>query len=204
MDFLNELIPLLLLTCGTTLVALAIFAVFAFTMARQQFNAFIDPDVSQLAASFDRERAQDPNRAIKRLINRQAFRCGLIGALTGFGGFVTLLIALPLDMAVTLRLQTTMVGLIGRAYGFAERDNLEKRMRDSIIMTGSGEITRRMTNTLTRYIITRFVGKSLARFIPLIGAVIAFTVNYAAAQAVGRAAVSWYGNRARQQPSVQA
>ncbi len=51
-----------------------------------------------------------------RVINDQAFKAGLIGALTGIGGILTLPIAIPVDFALSAKIQAATIHFIAQTY----------------------------------------------------------------------------------------
>lgn len=131
---------------------------------------------------------------ISKVVHQEAFKCGVVGAITGFGGFVTLPIAIPVDMVLTARYQATMVSFIAKINGYEE--SLENKMTTYAIMTGSTELSKLTIAALKSYA-PRIIGKSLSKLIPFLGAVLGFIVNYTMAQSLARAAQAWYRDGTR-------
>src|SRR5258708_40237437 len=104
----------LAITCSFAL--LVIFIVVAAYLAFRQFQRFIAPDVDDMKRRYDRLRADNSGLSdealIRKIIHQQALKCGLVGAITGLGGFITLPIALPIDILLSMRIQAAMVQFI--------------------------------------------------------------------------------------------
>lgn len=193
LDLGQTLLLLLILGCALPIITMVIVGFFVIRIGRRWLDETTTTDADTLYAQYAKLYQADPKAdteaIMRRLINRQAFRCGVIGAVTGLGGFITLPIALPLDMILTLRLQAATVGFIAEAYGFkADRDSA---VASYLIMSTGGRVTNMGFNMAMRYI-PRVIGKSLSKFLPLIGAAVSFMVNYFIAQSSGRLAMRWY------------
>jgi hypothetical protein len=198
----DTLLLLFGLICVLPLVITLIAAFVLWRTGQRWIERALDPDVERLSERFAALRSAEPDapdqRLIGRIIHRQALRCGVVGAVTGLGGFYTLPIALPIDIALSLRIQAGMVGFIAAHYNHAAQTPVETRVRDALIMTGSSQAAERATGYLVSFAV-RVMGKSLSKLVPFIGAAIGFAVNYAIARAMGWAAVRWYA--ARSDPS---
>ncbi len=187
-----------LLGCMLPLIVLAIASFFAYRFGKKQLEEFIEPDIEKLNAQYEKIRQKQPDlqrdKLIRQVVNQQALKCGIVGAITGVGGFVTMPISLPIDILVTARMQSTMVGFIARAYGY--ENSIENKAATVAVMTGSNEITA-LTGRVVRSYAPRFLGKSFSKLIPLIGGFISFGLNYALAQSMARIAIRWYENKSR-------
>jgi uncharacterized protein (DUF697 family) len=179
---------------------LVLFALTAFFVSRY-LKRLAAPDVAEMQEKYAALRAANPglsdDRLVRKIIHQQAFKCGVVGAITGFGGFVTLPIALPVDILASMRIQATMVQFIAATYGYAEVSEQELQIRTHLVMAGGARATQATTRFSLRFAL-RFVSISLAKFVPLIGAAISFAVNYAFAQATGNIAQQWYSGRLAQ------
>ena len=106
------------LVIGLVLIALVVFAF-------RRFQRFVTPDIGQMQRKLVKLRADNPNagteQLVGKIIRQQSFKCGLVGAITGLGGFITLPVALPVDILMSLRLQATMVQFIAMLYGELSR-----------------------------------------------------------------------------------
>jgi len=195
---------LVALTCGVIglLLLLMIVALFAFRWLQRLFT----PDISAMQRKLEELRAANPtfsNEAlIGIIIRQQAFKCGVIGAITGLGGFITLPVALPIDILMSMRLQSAMVQFIALVYNQTEVSADELRLQTKLVMTGGVELTETTTTLIMRGVL-RLLGESLSILIPAIGAIVGFLVNYSLAQATGRLAIRWYaGKQASTRPAL--
>ncbi|MBZ0278300.1 MAG: EcsC family protein [Anaerolineae bacterium] len=190
---------LLPLACGLLCVLPLLITVISgwllFRAGKQWVYDFLTPDPQRLEAELVRLRQRYPREGttqiVNRMIGKQAFRGGMIGAITSIGGFITLPIALPVDILATLRIQGHLVHQIGMIYGHTDSSAIERQVTTYLITTGSSEITESAITFMTR-ISVRVAGETFAKFIPLFGALIGFTVNYVMVQAIGRTSARWY------------
>jgi len=188
------------LLIGIALIGLfLIFCVIVSYLVFRQLQRFISPNTAALIAQFDRQSAAKPSLSreahIRRIIHQQALKCGVVGAVTGLGGFITFPIALPVDLILSMRIQATMVQFIAMAYGQSPANSVGLRLQTQLITSGTVEVTER-TFSFTMKIVARLLGESLAILIPAIGAIVGFIVNYGIAQATGQLALRWYAGMA--------
>lgn len=204
-DLLQTMQTLFLVGCVLPFVILLVLAVVLFFFGRRWVEGFVEPDIEQIQQEFAILQQQNPGVAqadlVRKVVNQQAMKCAIVGAVTGFGGFVTLPITLPFDLLLTARYQSTMVSFIGQIYGNA--GSVENKAATYAVMTGSTQFAQVSTRMIQTYL-PRIIGKSFAKLIPFLGAFISFAVNYALAQATGRVAVRWYETRANQPATLQA
>jgi uncharacterized protein (DUF697 family) len=66
-------------------------------------------------------------------------------------------------------------------------------------MTGGLKVTGTSQQVIMRYV-GRLLGQTFAKFVPIVGAVVGFAVNYLFTQAAGRVAARWYASRAPSLP----
>jgi len=200
---LENLQQFLLLVCVLgCLLPIIVLAVAVFWIARkgqEQFDELVAPDVEKLDIFAKKVQTGSPNisdeKLLNRIVNRQAMRCGIIGAVTGLGGLVTLPIALPIDILTSTRIQAAMVEYIAQYYGQSAMSGVGQQVRSYAIVAGGGQVTTTTTRYLTTFLL-RFVGKSLAKIVPFVGALVGFVVNYAIVQAIGRSTIKFYGRNA--------
>jgi hypothetical protein len=194
--------------CLLPLVIFGVLAIIVYRAGEKRVDSWLGPDVAQLEQQYADLRARHPNARIEDLlphiIHGQAVKCGIIGAVTGIGGLITLPIALPIDIVLSFRIQAALINFIAQAYGSTVApEGRGASVRSYLIMTGSSRVTQTTTGFFTRMAL-RIIGKSFSKLIPVVGALIGFAVNYAIVQVMGRAAVRWYasqqgkGDRARQ------
>lgn len=182
---------------------LLIFAVIVFIIYRrgtQWLEQWFEPNPEILRQRMEALRQKNPNatteQLVSKMIQRQALRAGVVGAITGIGGFWTLPIGLPVDLALSYQIQATLVSFIAYLYGDTNTDSVESRVRAYLVMTGSSKATQTTTNFLMRMAV-RIAGKSFSKVIPFVGAAISFAVNYLIVQLMGRAAARWYAQRSQ-------
>ena len=182
------------------LLPLLLVAIIAWWTLRR-INQFIAPSVERIERRYAEMRQRHPDMPedalLRRIIHQESLRSGVIGAVTGVGGFFTLPIMLPIDIVASLRIQGAVVQFIATRKGHAEVSAQEERIRTYLIMGGGTQVTRTATRISTRAatnIAVRIAGKSLAKVIPFFGALIGFGVNYLIAQASSNMALVWYSN----------
>ena len=176
------------------LVPIVLFAITAYLVLRSLKRA-ATIDTARLEQRYGELRAAHPRESqadlLRRIIRREAVRTGVIGAITGFGGFFTLIIALPIDMLTSTRIQAELVNFIAASYGRPPGSPTEVQFQRYLVMAGGARLTRFADRLLLDFAL-RFVSKTLAKFIPFIGAFLSFGVNYFFTQASGNLALEWY------------
>jgi len=187
-----------ILSCVLPLIVMVVLVLFAWFFGRKWVEDFIDPDLPKLKAKMQQIKAKNPDidndKLIEKIVHQQAFKCGIVGAITGLGGFVTLPITLPIDMLLTARYQATMVSFIANVHGFEE--SLENKAATYAVMTGSTELSKATTAVIRKYA-PRVIGVSFSKLIPVVSAFISFVVNYVMARSTAKVASSWYKSNAR-------
>lgn len=194
----NVLLAGFLLLCALPVLIVVVIVFLLLRAGLRGINEFANPDISTLQAEFEKQRAKNPNASTEQLVGKiiqqQAFKSGVIGAITGLGGFITLPIALPVDIVMSLRLQAALVEFIAAVYGHPQSSEQEARIRTFLIMSASGQITERTMGVAIKFLL-RVIGKSFSKLVPFLGAAISFGVNYAIVQGIGWGAVRWYRNK---------
>jgi hypothetical protein len=174
--------------------ALTVVAYLLISRLVRRLSRVTSPSVAAMQQQVSRLQAADPagssERALRTLIHREALRCALVGGVTGLAGIVALPVALPLDLYATLRIQAALVQTIAAHYGRAPASEAEVRVRSFLVMSGS----RAASEGLAKFLLT-VLGKSAAKSVPVLGAVISAAVNYLVAQAIGQAALRAYARR---------
>lgn len=180
-----------------TLATLA--GVWALWAGNQFVQGFITNDVAAVQKRYEKLRAKHPGAApdvvAQKIINAEALRCGWIGALTSFGGFFTLPIALPIDLLLSARIQSEMVDLLALHYGAKQAGETEQKVKTMMVMVGGTQVAEAATKFLSAGC-ARLLTKFFAKLIPLAGALVGFGVNYAIARATGTIAAAWYKRKA--------
>ena len=190
------------LGCGLAILAFLLIGALVVVIVIRQVRHFVSPDTAKLHIQLDRMRMQHPELSIddhvQATIRQQALKCGLVGAVTGLGGFITLPVALPVDLILSMRIQATMVQFVAMAYGQSATGGVAAKVQTYLITSGTVEVTETTFNLIMKLVL-RLLGESLAIFVPAIGAVIGFGVNYAIARTTGQVALRWYS--ANRQPT---
>jgi hypothetical protein len=189
------------------------------TVAQKRGNA-IRSKVAEARAKFP---DLTNEQLAKRFIRNRSFYSGVSGGVTSLGGLMTLPVTLPASVASSLAFQAEIVLTVAHIYGHdlnsEDRyldfllvfmgNNVHEVLKRLGIAAGT-RLTRRVVDRLfTRqvmYQIWKIVGKnvltkagtkstfSLMRIVPLVAAPIGFAFDYAAARAIGKAALSYYGH----------
>lgn len=188
----------------------------------------IQTDPVQVKAYVDKLREQNPDitddALARKIINRKSIKNGLIGAITGLGGLITLPIAIPANLATTWRVQATMACAIAYVYGhnFATTD---LKTDIYIIMAGDSakeafkrvgiEISKAATKkTIEKYVTREMMTKiwaiigrkivtkageksltSLVKMVPLVGAPVGFAFDWTSTRIVGETAIKYYSGK---------
>jgi hypothetical protein len=58
-----------------------------------------------------------PDDLARKIVRRKAFKCGLVGALTGVPGMLALPVTVPADLIMCWRIQIMMIVAIAKVYG---------------------------------------------------------------------------------------
>jgi hypothetical protein len=186
------------------LVLIAILLIAAF-FAFRHLQRFIAPDLNTMQRDFDALRRANANltneQLIQKIIQQQSFKAGLVGAVSGLGGFLTLPIALPVDILLSLRIQYVMVQFIAMVYNQRAISAEETSLQTTLVMSGGVKLTETTISLIMRGVV-RLLGKSLSIVIPAIGAVVGFAVNYGLAQATGNVAMRFYAGRRKLTPTT--
>jgi len=176
--------------------------------ARVAFDRWMTPDPAQLALRLGELRRRHPaaNDAalVARVIKDQALKAGLVGALTGVGGFLTLPIAIPVDFALSAKIQAATIHFIAQTLAPGQPvDAL--RLQTYAILAGqrfsqqwaeaSSRAVQAAIAQLIRRLVAETVAESLLKVVPFVGAVVGFAFNYAATRLAGRLAIQWYASR---------
>lgn len=183
------------LLCVLPLAAFALLALIVYRSGQQRLETWLGPDVAKMQQQYTDLQARNPNATreelLQHVIHGQAVKAGIVGALTSIGGFITLPIALPIDIVLSFRIQAALISFVSHLYGHSEPQSARAAVRDYLIMTGSSRVTQSSTRFLTG-VALRLIGKSFSKLIPIVGALIGFGVNYVIVQIMGRAAARWY------------
>ncbi len=157
----------------------------------------------------------------KLVVSRKALKNGCVGAFGSLGGAFALPVAVPAEWLATWRIQANMALAIAYVYDHTleERDlktdillimagdaalssikdmGLEftqRITRKAIQAYLSEEALKKLVATLPKIIIgrtTRKASQRIMRLVPIASAPVGFAFDYAAAKAIGRAAIAYY------------
>jgi hypothetical protein len=208
---LDTLAIAILIMTGVVLLVMVIVIFVSLRWARSALERMATPNPAALHAKLARLRARNPGlsdeKLMRKVIETEARKVGLVGALTGLGGFVTLPIAIPVDFAVSARLQAEMVHFIATIQAPGESERMLK-LTTYAILAGGGftreamDTSNRVIQAAVRRIMTKVlaetVAESLLKIVPIIGALVGFAFNYFVTRALGYVAVNLYRARAAQ------
>ncbi len=185
------------------LVLLVGTVLFLFWRAKQLVENAVKPDLQALDRLVEKKRRKHPDlgpeRLAKKLIHRQATRAGLVGFATGLGGLPALPIAIPIDLAATVKLQSNLVHMLR----IAAEGKVEARQVSEaslwLITTGGQELAA-ASGTMIRKLVVKLLSKSLLKFVPLVGGLVGFALNWASTQTLGRLTLVWLERQAATTP----
>jgi len=154
----------------------------------------------------------------KKILLRKSFKNGLVGAVMGVGGFITLPVTIPSDLICSWRIQASMAFSIAYVYGYTTdlktdlyiilagdtaKESLKRfGIEASKAITKKAvekyitlDVMKKIWSVLGRKIITKADEKSLTSFtkmIPLVGAPVGFVFDWVSTLVVGRFAINYY------------
>ena len=188
----------------------------------------IQTDPEQIKEYVDKLREQNPeitdDALAHKIINRKSVKNGLIGAITGLGGLITLPIAIPANLTATWRVQAAMACAIAYVYGHT-LNTTDLKTDIYIILAGdsakealkrfgieiskaatkkaiekyvSREVMMKIWAVIGQKIITKAGEKSLTsliKMVPLVGAPVGFAFDWTSTRAVGVTAIKYYSGK---------
>lgn len=192
------------------LTACAILAINSTRRAREAFERWITPDPARLQARLAELQQRFPalgqSALVEKVIMQQALKAGLVGALTGWGGIVTLPIAIPVDFALSTQLQAGLVHFIAGIYAPGQPPD-RLRAQTYLLLAGNRftqqaiDVSSRAAQAALERLLTRLlaetVAESLLKVVPVVGALVGFVFNYASTRATGALAARWYRGELR-------
>lgn len=183
---LGKSLLILFVVLGVVLVLFLLLAAWVFLYLKRQAIRHLRPNPHDIHRDLERLRRTHANLSTDELaakvVNNQALFLGLTGVLSGFGGIVSALIGMPLDLSVSTLRQMKMVHMLTAIYG---NDDLDPEMLEirymSLVLGGAGA-----AKLLLRLII-KLIGES----IPFVGSVAGFVINSMITKSIGEAAITW-------------
>jgi len=196
LEFLADLLGALLVFCAVSVVVMLALTAFVIYRLRNVWQASTK-DMHTLYAQYRRQQPQASDKAVlKQVVKSQARRCGVIGILTSFGGFFTMVVALPVDLYFTGRIQNNLAHFIAQHYD--QRLNVDDpaltEVRNNLSVSVDAQIERgqrRLQKETTQFITRKFASK----FIPFFGAFLGYRFNYREAHQTGMALLNHYGQQ---------
>lgn len=187
---------------------------FVISMDHVKIEAYVDKLVEQ-------NNGISCNELAKKILHRKSIKNGLIGAITGLGGLITLPVSIPTDLIFSWRIQASMAFSIAYVYGHT-KDTTDLKTDLYLILAGDSakealkrigiEVSKNITKKAVQKYITRDImvkiwkvigqkiitkagEKSLTSFmkmVPLVGAPVGFAFDWASTQTVGKFAITYY------------
>lgn len=182
------------------------------SMLEEVFRAlFEEIDTDKIRREVDEIRASAPETETRdyaaMLARRTAIRCAAAGAVTGIPAGLAALGALGADLAYLVYQQFRLILGIATIYGHepSSRERFTEALQCLAFASGVGvgkqgiatmlESASAEGGMIAEKIGTGFVRERIARMIPVVGAVTAGVLNYAAVRATARNAIRYYESR---------
>lgn len=149
----------------------------------------------------------DPAAYARSLARRTAIRCAAAGAVTGLPAGLAAIGALGADLAYLVYQQFRLILGIATIYGHepSSRERFSEALHCLAYASGVGvgkqglatmlESASAEGGVVAEKIGARFARERIAKVVPIVGAVSAGVLNYAAVHAVSRAAIRYYETR---------
>jgi len=157
----------------------------------------------------------------KKIVRRKSIKNGLVGAVTGLGGIITLPVAVPADVVASWKIQIFIALTVAHVYGHDAKtadiktdiylilagDSAKEALKRVGIEVSKGvtkkaiskyvtrEVMKKIWKVVPQKIITKAGEKSLTSFmkmVPLVGAPVGFAFDWVAAKVVGKTAIKYY------------
>lgn len=185
----------------------------------------ISTDSAAIEAYVNKLYEQNPgiscDELAKKILHRKSIKNGLIGAITGLGGLITLPVSIPADLACSWRIQASMAFSIAYIYGHT-KDTTDLKTDLYIILAGDSakEVLKRlgieMSKSVTKKAVDKYITKdimvkiwkvvgqkiitkageksmtSFMKMVPIVGAPVGFVFDWTATQTVGKVAIKFY------------
>lgn len=166
---------------------------------------------------FEQNKGISCDELAKKILHRKSLKNGLIGAVTGLGGLITLPVSIPTDLICSWRIQASMAFSIAYVYGHTKDttdlylilagDSAKEALKRIGIEVSKSFTKKAVQKYITREvmlkiwkvfeqkIITKAGEKSLTSFmkmIPLVGAPVGYAFDWVTTQTVGNFAIKYY------------
>ncbi len=191
-NLLWRLFVIFLVIGAVSFVLLGLVSLWLIFKAKNLIEQAVRPDLAtlerRLATIRRRHPELDDEAVCKLLIRRHAFRSGLVGFVTGFGGLPTLPLTLPIDVAVTIRIQASLAHMLRMVRGVPDEEIDEAGLW---VLTAGGQELASFSGAAVREMLVKAVSRTFLKFIPLIGGIVGFGLNWLSTQALGRLVERW-------------
>lgn len=179
----------------------------------------VSPSVEQIATEY-MEKYQTTEQACKAMIKNQIIKCTTSGFLTGFGGVITLPVALSANITSVLYVQMRMIACAAYMAGFdlkgdetqtfvyaclagvAVNEMLKQagikfgvKLTNSLIKKIPGKVLTKINQKVGFRFITKFGTKgiiNMGKLIPGVGAVIGGSFDFFETKAIGNRTYKWF------------
>ncbi|MBR2561674.1 MAG: EcsC family protein [Eubacterium sp.] len=136
-------------------------------------------------------RDDSPEKAAKIMLRNQIAKCTTSGVVTGFGGFSTLPVSIPVNVASVLYMQLRLIACTARMAGFEPSDATVRAYAYACLSGVSIRSKKRDLEDIRMRSALRLLAKAgekgvlnLAKLIPVIGAGVNGGIDYVGAKAV--------------------
>jgi hypothetical protein len=181
------------------------------------------PKVSKGVIPFAEEyknKFANPKQAANELIKWQVIKCGTSGFVTGFGGWLTMAVALPANITSVLYVQLRMIAAIAYIGGYDPRDDAVQTMAylclvgnavgDTFKQVGikvgnrlalnalkklPGKVLTKINQRVGMRLLTKFGTKgaiNLVKVVPVAGAVVGLGVDVASTKIIAKQAIKMF------------
>ena len=154
----------------------------------------VSSSVEELAESYLKD-GVEPEKASRRMLRGQIAKCTVSGVITGIGGFSTLPVSVPANVASILYMQLRMIACTARMAGFEPSDPTVRAYAFACLGGVSIRTAGESLQDLRKKSALRMLAKTgergvlnLAKLIPLVGAGINGGIDYAGARAAAKRA----------------
>lgn len=179
----------------------------------------ISPPIEQFAGDY-LKKEPDPAKAAKSMIQHQIAKCTTSGVLTGFGGLITLPVAVPANIGSVLYVQMRMIACTAYLAGLDVNSDqvqtlvyaclagvsvngvfkkfgikLGEKMANSLIKKIPGQVLIKINQKVGFRLVTKFGQKgllNLGKMIPGVGAVINGGLDFAETKIIGKRAYTMF------------
>jgi len=206
-----ELTNWLLLCCclpALLLLGIGIYALRNFPRFIQWVSSASAPNTEELHKEYEALKIKYPAKTqaelVRYIINKYAFRQGMVGALTSVGGIFALPIGLFIDMAYSARSNSELSYFIAQVYGVDNKDKTLNAGQLLVIrqkMPSPEELVlwqERYMGIAYQQLVQTVLRKFLSKIIPFAGLFIGFAVNWSSVQVIGGLTNAYYIKNARQ------